>query len=78
MGSSGDWDPRPALRELRVPTLIVHGRDENIPMALVREWVTSMPHARLLEVPRAAHFTYAERPETVWPAVETFLACRPR
>jgi len=27
-----------------------------------------------MKVPRAAHFTYAERPELVWPAVERFLA----
>jgi hypothetical protein len=32
-----------------------------------------MPKATLLKVPRAAHFTYAERPELVWPAVEHFL-----
>jgi proline iminopeptidase len=78
MGSYGDWDLRPALRTLHVPTLVVHGQDESIPMDLVREWVSSMPDARLLEVPRAAHFTYAERPELVWPAVEAFLAARPR
>jgi proline iminopeptidase len=74
MGSYGDWDLRPALRTLQVPTLVVHGADESIPMDLVREWVTSLPHATLLEVPRAAHFTYAERPELVWPAVEKFLS----
>ena len=62
------------LRSLNVPTLVVHGEEESIPMDLVEEWVTSMPHARLLKVPRAAHFTYAERPELVWPAVEKFLA----
>ncbi len=42
-------------------------------MDLVEEWVTSMPKATLFKVPRAAHFTYAERPELVWPAVERFL-----
>jgi len=52
----------------------VHGEEESIPMDLVEEWVTSMPNARLMKVPRAAHFTYAERPELVWPAVERFLA----
>jgi proline iminopeptidase len=42
-------------------------------MDLVEEWVTSLPQARLFKVPRAAHFTYAERPELVWPEVEAFL-----
>lgn len=74
MGSYGDWDLRPQLRTLQIPTLIVHGEDESIPMDLVEEWSASMPNARLLKVPRAAHFVYAERPELVWPLVEKFLA----
>ena len=73
MNSYGDWDLRAQLRTLRVPTLVVHGEEETIPMDLVEEWVTSLPQARLFKVPRAAHFTYAERPELVWPEVEAFL-----
>lgn len=74
MASYGDWDLRAQLKGLRVPTLIVHGEAEAIPMDLVEEWVTSLPMARLVRVPNAAHFAYAERPEVVWPAVEKFLA----
>lgn len=74
MASYGDWDLRPQLRGLQVPTHVVHGEEESIPMDLVEEWVTSLPNARLVRVPRAAHFAYAERPELVWPAVEKFLA----
>ena len=74
MGSYGNWDLRAKLRTLTIPTLVVHGEEESIPMDLVEEWVTSMPNAKLMKVPRAAHFTYAERPELVWPAVERFLA----
>jgi proline iminopeptidase len=77
MGSYGDWDLGPQLKTLKIPTLIVHGEDETIPMDLVEEWVTSMPNASLLKVPKAAHFTYAERPDIVWPAVEKFLATHP-
>ncbi len=73
MNSYGDWDLRPQLRTLQVPLLVVHGEQETIPMELVQEWVTSMPNASLYKVPRAAHYTYAERPEFVWPAVEAFL-----
>ncbi len=74
MGSYGAWDLRAALAGVPAPTLIVHGEEESIPMDLVMEWTTALPHARLLRVPRAAHFTYAERPELVWPAVEKFLS----
>lgn len=78
MGSYGDWDLRPRLHSLDVPLLIVHGAQETIPMDLVEDWVTSMPHgmATLVTVPRAAHFTYAERADLVWPAVEKFLSTR--
>jgi proline iminopeptidase len=74
MASYGDWDLRPALATLDVPLLVVHGEQETIPMDLVEEWTTSMPHARLMKVPNAAHFTYAEQSALVWPAVERFLA----
>jgi len=74
MASYGDWDLRAALRTLDVPTLVVHGEAEAIPMDLVEEWARSMPRAQLLRVPGAAHYTYAERPELVWPAVERFLS----
>jgi proline iminopeptidase len=74
MASYGNWDLRERLKRLDVPTLVVHGEQESIPMDLVEEWVTSLPHARLVRVPKAAHFTYAERPEIVWPEVERFLA----
>jgi proline iminopeptidase len=74
MGSFGDWDLRPKLRTLNTPLLVVHGEMETIPMDMVEAWATSMPHATLLKVPNAAHFTYAERPELVWPAVEKFLS----
>jgi proline iminopeptidase len=76
MNSYGDWDLRPSLRTLDVPLLVVHGQQETIPMDLTEEWVTSMPHARLVKVPNAAHFTYAEQPALVWSIVERFLAQR--
>jgi proline iminopeptidase len=74
MGSFGNWDLRPQLKTLNTPLLVVHGEMETIPMDMVEAWTTSMPHATLLKVPSAAHFTYAERPELVWPAVERFLS----
>ncbi len=74
MSSFGDWDLRPKLKTLNTPLLVVHGMMETIPMDMVEAWATSMPHATLLKVPNAAHFTYAERPELVWPAVEKFLS----
>ena len=76
MASYGDWDLRAQLHKLATPTLVVHGEEDAIPMDLVQEWVTAMPHAQLVRVPNAAHFSYVEQPQIVWPAVEKFLTAR--
>jgi proline iminopeptidase len=73
MASYGDWDLRSRLRGLAVPVLVVHGEEDAIPMDLVEEWTTALPHAQLLRVPNAGHFAYVEQPKIVWPAVERFL-----
>lgn len=73
MGTYGDWDLRPQLGRLRIPLLVVHGEVEAIPMDMVEEWVSLVAGARLLRVPGAAHFAYAEQPGLVWPEVERFL-----
>jgi proline iminopeptidase len=73
MASYGDWDLRAALPALHMPVLIVHGEQDAIPMDLVAEW-TMIPQSRLVPVPGAAHFPYAERPDMVWPEVKRFLA----
>lgn len=72
-GSYGSWDLRDELASLNVPTLVVHGEEDAIPMDMVEAWTAALPHGRLLRVPRAAHFSYAEQPDLVWPEVESFL-----
>jgi proline iminopeptidase len=74
LNSYGDWDLRPQLHPLAIPTLIMHGEEDAIPMDLVTEWTSSLPGAQLVRVPNAAHFPYLERPDFVWPTVERFLA----
>ena len=77
MASYGDWDLRSSLVSLQVPTLIVHGEEDAIPIDLVSEW-TVIPKSRLVRVPHAAHMLYAERPDVVWPEVERFLGALPQ
>jgi proline iminopeptidase len=72
-GSLGDWNWNPQLAAVKVPTLVIHGEEDAIPMALVREWSVVMPDARLLRLPATGHFPHAERPEVVFPAIEAFL-----
>lgn len=71
--SLGEWDFRQGLAVVTAPTLIIHGEAEAIPMDLVEEWTAAMPDAKLVKIPDASHFPYVERPDLVWPAIESFL-----
>lgn len=67
--------PREQIKQIAVPVLTIHGtRDRNAPYGAGREWAFLLPNARLLTVEGAAHHVFAERPEIVLPAIETFLA----
>jgi proline iminopeptidase len=71
--SLGDWNWTADLKNVKVPTLIIHGEEDAIPMAMVEEWATAMPNARLIRMPKTAHFPHAERPKDVFRAIEAFL-----
>ena len=70
IGSLGDWDWTADLKKVSAPALIIHGEEDAIPMAMVAEWATALPNARLMRVRDTAHFPHAERPDAVFPAIE--------
>ncbi|MBO3742616.1 alpha/beta fold hydrolase [Actinoplanes flavus] len=56
----------PRLRDLRVPTLVLHGeRDPLIRPAAGRRIAASVPNARYVELPGAGH----DLPREIWPTV---------
>jgi proline iminopeptidase len=67
-----DW--RPHLRDLDVPTMIVHGEADQVPVEVASEWIDAMPSARLLTLPGVGQLPWIERPETFFGAVNRFLA----
>ncbi|MBA4156557.1 MAG: alpha/beta fold hydrolase [Gemmatimonadetes bacterium] len=71
--SLGDWDWRPMLSTLEVPTLVVFGTSDNVPAASTEEWVESLPNARLLTFPGVGHFPHYEWPKQFYEAAESFL-----
>jgi len=72
-GSLGDWNWTADLARVRTPTLIIHGEEDAIPLAMVREWTTALPNAKLIALKETGHFPHAERPGIVFPAIEKFL-----
>jgi proline iminopeptidase len=71
--SLGNWDWTKQLARVKVPTLIIHGQEDAIPMSMVSVWVSALPDARIVRVANAAHFPHAEQPKIVFADIETFL-----
>ena len=71
--SLGNWDWTTSLSRVRVPTLIIQGELDPLPIANAREWAAAMPNARLLALKRIGHFPYVETPELFFAAVDQFL-----
>lgn len=73
LSSFGDYDLREALRGLKTPRLVVHGREDGIPMAGARAWTDGYGQSRLLLVSPAGHFPFIEQRTAVLAAIDEFL-----
>jgi proline iminopeptidase len=76
LGSLGAFDLRPGLSSVKVPSLVVHGDRDPIPLESAREWATSLGQARLLVIADSGHFPFVEQPEVFFAPVEAFLQGR--
>ena len=64
-----DWNLFPGLRELDVPTLVLHGEHDFVPVELAARVAEAVPGARLTVLPGCGHFTYLEAPDAVFQEV---------
>ena len=67
-----DWRPR--LRALSVPTLVIHGEEDALPVAVSAELVALLPRAQRQLVPHSGHMPFWEAPEVFFSLVDSFLA----
>ncbi len=68
-------DIRPALKRLRVPTLVVWGaKDALFPPVAGREAASLIEGARFIEIPAAAHIPQLENPKSFNAALLDFLS----
>ena len=66
-------DVRPILPTINVPTLVIHARDEIVPVQCGRDLADHIPGARLLEVDGNDHVPWFADPDTILTVVEEFL-----
>jgi len=66
--------PKESVAKVTVPVLTIHGRkDRNAPYGGGREWDLLLPNARLITIDGAAHMSWVEFPEFVFPSIDLFL-----
>lgn len=66
------YDLLPALQQLTVDALFIHGTDDPIPIAAAREAATAL-RAPLVELAACGHVPYIEQPEALFAAALSFL-----
>jgi proline iminopeptidase len=70
--SLGDWDARPALRSLRVPSIVLHGTADPIPVGSSREIAAALG-AEMVVLDGCGHVPYVECASALFSAIRRFL-----
>ena len=55
-----------------IPTLVLHGEDDFVPVEFAARIAETVPGARLSVLPGCGHFTYLEAPERVFEEISRF------
>ena len=71
-GEGYDWTA--LLRAVSVPTLVIHGDRDLLPVGVAQSIVATLRNARLEIIPDAGHMPYWESPELFFTLIESFLA----
>jgi L-proline amide hydrolase len=74
IGTLKDWDITDRLGEIRVPTLIVSGRYDEVTPATVEVVHRGIPGSEWLLLDESSHMAQAEEPERTLGAIREFLA----
>ena len=70
---NAEIDVRPILSTIRVPTLVLHRRDDPIPIEAARWTAEQIPGARFVELPGGPHMPYYGDWESVVDAIREFV-----
>ena len=69
----GSYDFSETFEALDVPTLILHGTEDPVPLSGSELWAECLPHARLVELQNVGHMPWLEVPERFFGELESFL-----
>jgi proline iminopeptidase len=70
---SSDYDLLPRLERLSIPTLVIHGEHDLIPVECAEHIAQAIPGARFVLLRDCGHFAYLECPDRVRKAIDEFF-----
>jgi proline iminopeptidase len=71
--SLGDFDLLQRVEQIECPVLILHGRQDPIPLDASEALARALPDARLVVLEHSGHVPYVEQPGALFSAIERFL-----
>ncbi|MGE5813395.1 MAG: alpha/beta fold hydrolase [Acidobacteriota bacterium] len=71
------YDLLPKLRSLHIPTLVIVGEHDFIPVAIARHIAEAIPDSAFVTIPGCGHFAYLEKPREVRKALDDFIPRTP-
>jgi proline iminopeptidase len=71
--SLGDFDLLQRVEQIECPVLILHGRQDPIPLEASEALARALPDARLVVLEHSGHVPYVEAPDALFSAIERFL-----
>lgn len=74
---SKPYDLRPQLHQLSIPTLIIHGNQDPVPVKTAFETKAAIPQATMIVLDPCGHFSYLEQPKKCFEAIRKFLKNTP-
>lgn len=70
---SPEFDLLPSLKGLNIPTLVMHGGNDFIPVACAEHIAHAIPGARFVLIKESGHFAYIEAPDAVHQQIADFF-----
>jgi proline iminopeptidase len=70
--SLGDFDLIRDLKDIKIPSIVIHGRDDPIPLASSVEAARALG-TNLVVLDECGHVPYVEQPESLFAALDPFL-----
>lgn len=70
------YDFRPELKKLHIPTLVIHGDVDPVPLWTAQQITNAISQAQLVVIKKSGHFSYVEKEMMVFSAITAFIKKR--